>query len=137
MQEARVKTSLPYRVRGPKPYGDVEMEHYAQRYAWWLREIKRSYGYTEVKVEEQVSIMPNIGKDIFGTCDCILMKQQRPTYLMELSMGKVLRVEAKENPQLKLYALKHLRYQFTHDIHTIRMSIYQPRINNISTAETP
>ena len=52
--------------------------------------------------------------------------------VIDLKYGKGVKVEACENPQLKLYALGALRnYEMLYDIHTVRLTIVQPRIDNI------
>ena len=52
--------------------------------------------------------------------------------VIDLKYGKGVKVEACENPPLKLYALGALHnYEMLYDIHTVRLTIVQPRIDNI------
>jgi len=56
--------------------------------------------------------------------------------VIDLKYGKGIRVEAKDNSQLMLYGLGALRaYELMYDIHTIRMTIVQPRLDHIDSAE--
>lgn len=70
--------------------------------------------------------------DGFGTADCIIISGDKMT-VIDYKYGKGVAVDAKDNPQLRLYALGALNdYGFAYDIKDIEMHIYQPRINNIS-----
>lgn len=54
--------------------------------------------------------------------------------LIDLKYGKGVPVSAENNKQLMLYALGALDlYSILYDIHTVRVSIFQPRIDNQST----
>ena len=53
--------------------------------------------------------------------------------VIDLKYGKGVSVSAENNSQLKIYALGWLeKYDLDYGIHTIRLHIYQPRMNNIS-----
>ena len=69
----------------------------------------------------------------FGTCDCIIIQGTTLT-IIDFKFGQGVSVSAKDNPQMKLYALGALNdYGFAYDVSDIEMHIFQPRINNIST----
>lgn len=56
--------------------------------------------------------------------------------IVDLKYGKGVEVSAVDNPQMKLYALGALRkYGMIYDIEVVRMTIYQPRKDNISSYE--
>ncbi len=56
--------------------------------------------------------------------------------VIDFKGGRGVRVDAQRNPQLMLYALGALlEFDPLYDIHTVRMNIVQPRLNNISTYE--
>jgi hypothetical protein len=58
--------------------------------------------------------------------------------VVDLKYGKGVPVSAERNKQMMLYALGALNaFDMMYDIHTVRMTIYQPRIDNISTWELP
>jgi hypothetical protein len=55
-----------------------------------------------------------------------------------LKTGQGVKVEAENNDQLRIYALGALEmFGFLYPIHTVRMSIFQPRLSNCSTWEVP
>lgn len=71
----------------------------------------------------------------FGTADCIMISQNT-LHVIDFKYGKGVKVEAEDNPQMKLYALGVLeQYGMFYDIKNIRMSIVQPRIDNIAEFE--
>ncbi len=71
----------------------------------------------------------------FGTCDCILL-QGDTLDVIDYKYGKGVPVSAEYNPQLMLYGLGALSdYGLAVDVQTVRLHIYQPRINNVSTWE--
>lgn len=68
----------------------------------------------------------------FGTCDCILL-QDGVMDVIDYKYGKGVPVDAVCNPQLMLYGMGALNdYGLACDVQTVRLHIYQPRINNIS-----
>lgn len=71
----------------------------------------------------------------FGTGDLVMISD---SYLevVDLKYGKGVEVSAVNNPQMRLYALGFYNsYGWMYGADTIRMTIVQPRINNISTDE--
>lgn len=71
----------------------------------------------------------------FGTADCILISGDT-LQVIDFKYGKGVKVEAEENPQMKLYALGALdQFGIFYDIKKVKMSIIQPRLDNISTYE--
>lgn len=68
----------------------------------------------------------------FGTADAIVVKDG-VLDLIDLKYGKGVKVSSVENKQLMVYALGCIeRFGWMYDFHTVRMHIYQPRLNNIS-----
>jgi hypothetical protein len=71
----------------------------------------------------------------FGTGDVIIIADD-VLDIIDLKYGKGVSVSAEENKQMMLYSLGALReFDFLYDIKTVRMTIYQPRLDNISTYE--
>lgn len=71
----------------------------------------------------------------FGTSDTTIIGGNT-LLIIDLKYGKGIRVEAEDNPQLKLYASGALQaLGLSYDIHTVKMAIVQPRLDHISTAE--
>ncbi|MBQ4557892.1 MAG: DUF2800 domain-containing protein [Clostridia bacterium] len=74
----------------------------------------------------------------FGTCDCIIVGNNRLD-IIDYKHGKGVAVEAKNNPQMRLYALgalKRYKHVYGNSIENVRMAIDQPRINAGVSEET-
>ena len=71
----------------------------------------------------------------FGTADCIVL-DEGVVHVVDLKFGQGVRVEAKDNAQLMLYALgAYGDFGFECKLDTARMSIVQPRLDHIDTFE--
>jgi hypothetical protein len=71
----------------------------------------------------------------FGTGDAIIIADGTMD-LIDLKFGKGVLVGAENNKQLMVYALGALKeFDFLYDIQRVRMTIYQPRIDNFSSWE--
>lgn len=71
----------------------------------------------------------------FGTGDLVIVSDSI-LEICDLKYGKGVQVSAEDNPQMKLYALGALNlFNSLYDIKTVRMHIFQPRLENISTYE--
>lgn len=71
----------------------------------------------------------------FGTADCIIVADGT-LEVIDLKYGKGVKVEAKGNAQLRLYALGALEmYSILYPIERVRMTIVQPRLDHIETEE--
>lgn len=89
-----------------------------------------------IAVEQRVDFSKYV-PDGFGTADCILISGDT-LQVIDFKYGKGVKVEAQDNPQMKLYALGVLaQYGIFYNIKYIKMSIVQPRIDNISSYEIP
>src|SRR5699024_4531192 len=72
----------------------------------------------------------------FGTGDLVIVADG-VLEIVDFKGGRGVRVEADHNSQLMLYGLGALlEFETLYDIRTVRMTIVQPRLNNISTYET-
>ena len=87
-----------------------------------------------ILLEQRVDFSPWV-PDGFGTADCIII-QGTTMDVIDYKYGKGVAVSAVDNPQEKLYGLGALNdYGFAYEIETVRLHIYQPRINNVSVDE--
>ena len=87
-----------------------------------------------VAVEVRVDLSRYV-PDSFGTCDCCIIGGGMLS-ILDYKHGKGVPVSAEANPQIMLYALGALdRYQLVYGdtIHTVRMTIVQPRLGSTST----
>ena len=71
----------------------------------------------------------------FGTGDVVIIADHTLDFT-DLKYGKGVPVSAQENKQMMLYALGALHeFGYMYDIRKVRMTIYQPRLDSISTYE--
>ena len=71
----------------------------------------------------------------FGTADCIIIADGT-LQIIDYKHGLGVLVSAEENPQMQCYALGALElFDGIYDIDSVRMTIYQPRRDNVSTCE--
>lgn len=75
--------------------------------------------------------------DAFGTADAIIIADGTME-VIDFKYGKGVRVSAFRNPQMMIYALgAYDRFNFEYRIDRVRMTIVQPRIDNLSEFELP
>ena len=90
--------------------------------------------YATLEIEQKVDLREFIPES-FGTADCIIIND-KIMEVNDLKYGKGVPVYAQHNKQGMLYALGALRkYDTLYDIEVVKITIVQPRINNISTWE--
>lgn len=95
-------------------------------------EAKKEAGEVIMQLETRVNFSHYV-PDGFGTCD-VLIVRDGTIDIIDFKYGKGVEVPAENNKQLMLYALGAIEeFDFLFDIKDIRMTIYQPRKNNIST----
>lgn len=87
----------------------------------------------ELLVEQSLSIEHLTGEPgAKGTADAVILA---PGELIvgDLKFGRGVAVDAKDNPQLQIYALAALeQFGLVHDFDTVRMVIHQPRLGAVS-----
>ena len=107
-----------------QPYVDYVFEEYAAQ----VHEDGAAQGTTGERV-----VLTEYSPGGFGTADVVLRREGR-LHIIDLKYGKGVSVSAEDNPQLKLYALGTLaRFDMLYDIEDVVMTIYQPRLDNVST----
>lgn len=107
-----------------QPYVDYVFEEYAEQV--------HEDGAAQLMTEERVDLTEYIPGG-FGTSDVVILRQGR-LHIIDLKYGKGVSVSAEDNSQLKLYALGTLaRFDMLYDIEDVVMTIYQPRLDNVST----
>ena len=119
-------------------YGGTEMELYVEKHTDYVlqqfTEAKRLTPDAVLLIEKKVDITHLI-EEGFGTCDVIIIADGTME-VIDLKYGMGIRVSAEDNSQLKLYALGALEeYEMLYDIHTVRLTITQPRMDSISSWE--
>ena len=76
-------------------------------------------------------------QDSFGTADAVIIADDLME-IIDFKYGKGVKVSAFQNPQMRIYALGALdEFLLEYNIKRVRMTIVQPRIDNISEDEMP
>lgn len=119
-------------------YYTTDLQVHAENYAafvWAKFQTARKRDKQAVlRVEEKIDITAYVPEG-FGTGDAIIIAEG-VLEIVDLKFGKGVRVSADHNKQMMLYALGALdMFNFIYDIHTVRMTIYQPRLDNVSEWE--
>lgn len=127
------------RQRKNKLYTD-EMEPQVEKYTDYVMEQLTAAQQVDdlaiLSIEEKLDLTHLI-EDGFGTGDAIVIADGT-LEVIDLKYGKGIQVEADDNDQLKLYGLGALdNYDMMYDIHTVRLTIVQPRLDHISTWTIP
>lgn len=109
-----------------------EMDGYTDEYLDYIKKAALAFGSEpSVMLEKRVDYS-NYAPGGFGTADCILLGGGT-LHIIDFKYGKGVCVSAEENPQLSLYALgAYETYKILYPIKDIKMSIVQPRLDNIS-----
>ena len=139
--EYQLKQSLGIPAEDPienLTWYNAEMEGCAAGYAAYVMELledaKQTCADPVVLIEQRVDFSRWV-KDGFGTADCILIADG-VLNIVDYKRGKGVRVSAEKNPQMMLYALGSLEiFDGIYDIESVRMTIYQPRLSNVSVYE--
>ncbi|MBD5369621.1 MAG: DUF2800 domain-containing protein [Bacteroides sp.] len=127
---------------GPK-YASGEMEEHVEGYVNFVME-----RYEEARrvsqelrtADAQIFVETHLDfsdwvPEGFGTGDAVIVGG-RTMEIIDLKYGKGVKVDAERNPQMMLYALgAGAIADYAYDIEAIRMTIYQPRVGNLSTWE--
>lgn len=124
-------------IKANSQYEDA-MFDYADTYACYVMEtFSAAQAHTKdavLLVEQKLDLSEYVPEG-FGTGDVMIIANQVLDFI-DLKYGKGVEVSAINNKQMMLYALGALRnFDCLFDIETVRMTIYQPRLDNISTFE--
>lgn len=95
---------------------------------------KEQNSFATLEIEQKLDLTEFVPES-FGTADCIIINDDT-IEVIDLKYGKGVPVYAQHNKQGMLYALGALhKYDTLYDIEAVKITIVQPRINNISTWE--
>lgn len=117
---------------------NVEMQEYIESYAHivWeqVNEAKDVCPDVQLLLEQRLDFSEYV-PDGFGTGDVVIIADDL-LHIIDLKYGKGVGVSAVENPQLRLYGLgAYLEYSLLYDIKRMKLTIVQPRLENISSEE--
>jgi len=115
-----------------------EMSDCANGYAAYVLEqveaAKQTCADPVVLIEQRVDFSRWVESG-YGTADCIIIADGT-LQIIDYKHGLGVLVSAEENPQMQCYALGALDlFDDIYDIDSVRMTIYQPRRDNVSTYE--
>lgn len=112
-----------------------EMDGFTDEYLDYIKAEMLSYTTKPfVTVERRVDFS-DVVPGGFGTADCLILAGN-VLHVIDFKYGKGVPVEAEGNPQMRLYAYGAVReYALLYSFDTVKMTIFQPRLKNISEAE--
>lgn len=110
-----------------KPYVDYVKQQF--------QEAKRKDPFAKILIEQKFDLSKYV-EGGFGTSDCAIVHSGK-IEVIDLKFGEGQLVTAKENPQLKYYALGILDQLYDHDGIYVTMTIVQPRMDNVQSWGMP
>lgn len=136
--EHKLKLALGMETTDPTEnlsFYNEEMEQCACDYVSYVLELveeaKKICKDPVVLIEQRLDFSRFVAEG-FGTGDCVIIADGT-LYIVDYKHGKGVEVSAEENPQMMLYALGALElFDGIYDIDTVRMTIFQPRRENVS-----
>lgn len=137
LAEHKLKRLLKRRSRRPvSDYQCDEMEECTDEYVAYAMEqielARQSCKDPVVLVEQHLDYSAYVPEG-FGTGDLVIIADGTLA-VIDLKYGKGVAVDAEWNPQMMLYGLGALElFDAIYDIDTVRMTIYQPRLESVST----
>ena len=133
MSTRSVNTKLK-KFRSENSYYDQSMEDYVEAYCDLVEERVNHYQDAVIELEQKVDFTKWVPEG-FGTSDVVVLADNT-IEIIDLKYGKGVPVDAYLNPQLMLYALGAVdKYDIIYEFETVRMTIIQPRLDNVSTFE--
>ena len=119
-------------------YYNSDLHEHAENYANYVLEaFNAAKAITKdavIQIEAQLNLTDYVPEG-FGTGDAVIIADGTMD-IIDLKYGKGVNVSCENNKQMMLYALGGLReFDYMYDIQNVRMTIYQPRMDNISTFE--
>lgn len=139
LAEHLIKKYLKIRSKRPvsEYYSDELIEAVEEYVSFIIGEIvdaKRICKNPIFSVEQRVDASEYVD-ECFGTADMVIVTDNI-AHIIDLKLGKGIAVFAEENPQLMIYGLGILSMaELIYDVEIVRLSIFQPRLNNLSTWE--
>ena len=122
--------------RWREEYADViteEMTGHCEQYVEYLLNLRNGHAEPHLLLEQR---LPTGLPGCWGTSDAVVVS---PTLIdvVDLKYGKGVAVEARGNPQLRLYGIGALEAfgDLLGEVEKVRLTIYQPRIHNVTTEE--
>ncbi len=137
MAEHLIRKYLRQRTKRPVSdyYSDELLEAVEEYVSFVIAEIedaRRECKDPIFSVEQKVDASEYVD-GCFGTADMVIITD-KVVHIIDLKLGKGVPVSAEDNPQLKIYGLGVLqKAELLYDPEVVRLTIFQPRLNNSST----
>ncbi len=119
-------------------YYDASMEYYIQQYVTIVLE---KVAEARIRCKDPIILLEqklDYGTWVpngFGTGDVIIVSTGL-LEIIDLKYGKGVQVDAKDNPQLRLYGLGTLNaFELLYEPQRIKMTVVQPRLDSVSSEE--
>lgn len=134
--EHKLRKILRERSRRPKSdFDSDEMESHTDGYVAYVQEsiakAKETWRDPVVRIEQRLDFSDWVPSS-FGTADCIIVGTGI-LHVIDFKYGQEVLVDADHNSQMMLYALGALKiFDALYDIRGIRLTIFQPRRDNLS-----
>ncbi|MBP3887687.1 MAG: DUF2800 domain-containing protein [Cellulosilyticum sp.] len=110
------------------------VEAYVGKVQEFFAEAKAHTSDAVIELEQRVDFSRWVPEG-FGTSDVVIIAEG-VLHIIDLKFGQGVRVDAEDNPQLKLYALgAYEAFDMLYDIQQVKMTIIQPRLDHISSSE--
>lgn len=141
--EYKLHQFLGDEVEDPRPtleFYDSEMEQASEAYSLFvMEEVAKARQTTAdpIVIVEQRLDFSRLVPDGFGTGDCLVIADGTLS-VIDMKYGLGILVDAYQNPQMMCYALGALElFDGIYDIQEVKMTIFQPRRENVSTYTLP
>lgn len=124
-------------IKANSQYEDAMLDYMDDYATYVVEQFSKAQAHTKdaILFLEQKLNLTDYVPDGFGTGDVVIIADGVMD-IIDLKYGKGVSVSAINNKQMMLYSLGALReFDYMYDIQVVRMTIYQPRIDNISTFE--
>lgn len=111
-------------------WDEEEMRPHIRGYVDFLRSRRDEMGAALLLEQKLPTGVPSC----WGTSDAVLVSPQE-IEIVDLKYGMGVRVDAEENPQLRLYGVGALEAfgDLLGEIETVHLTVYQPRVSNVAT----
>ena len=131
--EHKLKKALKRRSRRPhSDFDSDEMDECSEGYVAFVLEQMQEIPNAMVCIEQRLDLQEFV-PEAFGTADCLIVGDGR-LHVIDFKYGLGVLVDAEHNPQMMLYALGAMAmFGSLYDVVEVKMSIYQPRRENVST----
>lgn len=129
------------KVKLQEQYPEYHNEELADYIEWYVNTVLEIFAEAKTRCSDAI-IMLEQRVDFseyvpggFGTSDVVIIADQM-LQVIDLKYGRGVKVDAEDNPQLKLYALgAYKEFEMLYNITQVKMTIIQPRLDHVVSSE--